>query len=490
MGSFAGVFAEQLTRRRFLVSSAGVLAALASSRAARAEPTASSFADTVQRFHSRPDLTPPAMVVGTRAPAASDGYVLVAPFVGQANGTALIADDAGEPVWIYQSSKLVMNFRTQTLDGSPVLTWWEGTVENGLFTGECVIADESYRIIERLSAGNGFQPEVHEFLITAQNTVLMSVNNLVAADLSAYGGPSEGTIVEGVLQEIDLASGEVLLEWHSLDHVGLDETQMPVSPTWDYFHLNSIDVAADDNLLVSARYPSTVYKLDRRSGEVIWRLGGSKSDFQLGPAAAFWFQHDARSHPSGRLSLFDDGSDGITPAPETVSRAIVLALDETARTATLVSAFPNPRGSLTSAMGNCQLLHTGGCFVGWGTVPQISEFASDGTLLFDATFPAGDASYRAFRSQWQGRAPGKPDVAAAGNADGSLDVYASWNGATRVSHWRVLGGAGPDALQPLLAAPRTGFETRLRLAQRPAHVAAEALDAAGRSLGRSVTIAT
>ncbi|MGH3002700.1 MAG: arylsulfotransferase family protein [Gaiellaceae bacterium] len=472
------------------MTSAGALATLARARVAGASRDDGGSDATTSRFQSRPDLTPPLLSVDHRSPGGANGYVLVAPFTGQDHGTALIADDSGEPVWIYQSPKLVMNFRSQTLFGKPVLTWWEGAVVDGFFAGECVVADESYGVVKRLSAGNGLQPEVHEFLITARNTALISFNNLVPADLSPYGGPSSGTVIEGVVQEIEIATGKVLFEWHSLDHVGLDETSFPASGKWDYFHLNSIEVDEDDNLLVSGRYPSTIYKVDRQSGEVIWRLGGTKSDFRFEPAATFWFQHDARARGGGLVSLFDDGADAVNNAPEAVSRAIVLSLDVTAKTAALVQSFPNPNGSLTVAMGSAQHVHTGGYFVGWGTVPQVSEFGADGSLVFNATFPGGQSSYRAFRAQWDGRAAGRPAVAARHSANGSLDVYASWNGASRVSHWQVVGGEVATELERLNVVPRAGFETRIRLAHRPRHVAAVALGATGEVLGTSPVIST
>ncbi len=479
--------AARTTRRGFLATSAGLAAALAGGEAARAAPTPGAPA-AVAAYRSRPDLTPPVLTVSHTAPGLANGYVVVAPFSGQAGGTAMVVDNTGEPVWVYQSAKLVMNFRVQQFGGKPVLTWWEGKVVDGFFAGECVIANESYRVVKRFAAGDGFQPEVHEFLLTPQGTALVSINNFVPRDLTGLSGPADATVIEGVVQELDVDTGEVLFEWHSLDHVDLAESPFPVSAYWDYFHLNSIDVdAADGNLVISARYPCAVYKLDRWTGEVIWRLGGLRSDFRMGEGTTFWFQHDARVHPGGLVSLFDDGADAPGNAPEPTSRAIVLALDTNAMTAELVQSLPNPSGALTFAMGSAQLLHHGGFFVGWGTTPQVSEFASDGSLLFDATFPGGDMSYRAYRAQWPGRATGRPAVAAVreGNA---LDVYASWNGATRVTHWRALGGRDRSRLAPLLTVPRAGFETRIELAGTPANVAVAALDAGGKVLGTSGVI--
>lgn len=473
------------TRRAFVLSGVGVVAALVQARSSLADSVPPAAAG---RYRSRPDLRPPLVRVEHQARDAANGYVLVAPFTGQANGTALILDDTGEPVWIHQSSRLIMNFRVQTWHDEPVLTWWEGELVDGFYEGECVIADRSYRTLKRFSAGHGFNPELHEFKLTSRNTALVSINNFVPTDLTAYDGPTDGVVIESVIQELDPATGRVLLEWHSLPHVGLDETALPASSYWDYFHLNSIDVdAADDNLVISARYPSTVYKLDRRSGEVLWRLGGKASDFQLGPNATFWFQHHARTHPGGLLSLFDDGADSPDAAPEPTSRAVLLSLDTKAMTADLVKAFPNPTGRSSNAMGSTQLLADGGVFVGWGTVAQITEFGPDGHVRFGAIFPGGQSCYRAFRQQWAGYAQGKPAIAVTHGPRGSLDIYASWNGATRITHWHILGGNKPGTVQLLKTGKRIGFETHLHLSThpRPRHLTAAALDAHGRELGRS-----
>jgi hypothetical protein len=410
----------------------------------------------------------------------------VAPFTGPGQHGPLIVDNAGEPVWFRHSPLLVQDFRVQKLGGKPVLTWWEGKVVDGYWQGECVIADSSYRVLKRLSTS--FITEEHEFVITSRNTALIGAINVVPRDLSPYGASATGSLIEGVVQEIDIATGKVLLTWYSSDHISPDEAYNAPTDSWDYFHLNSIGVDQDGSLLVSARFPSAVYKLDRRTGEVIWRLGGKKSDFELGPGARFAFQHDARSHPGGLVSIFDDGADAPGSGVEPTSRAIVLALDTTDMTATLVQEIPNPHGSLTFAMGNMQLLPGGGWFVGWGTTPELSEFSPQGDLRFDASFVGGGFSYRAYRNTWHGTPVRRPDVAASGNTNGTLDVYASWNGATDVSHWQFLGGPRANALRTLRTVPRRGFETSVRLRTPPVFVAAVALDAAGRRLGASRTL--
>ena len=304
-------------------------------------------------------------------------------------------------------------------------------------------------------------------------------------DLSPYGGPSDGTLLEGVVQEIDVATGKLLFEWHSADHVGVEESYLPFpAGIWDYFHLNSIGAMPDGNLIVSARHTSTVYKLDRSTGAVIWRLGGMKSDFRMGAGTQFAYQHDARGHPGGLVSIFDDGGYSPESAIEASSRAIVLALDEDAMTAELAHADVQPQGKLSFAMGNVQQLPNGNRFVGWGTTPSCSEFTDAGDLVFDATLPGGGISYRSYRGAWTGVGPGRPALAAV-RAGGGVDLYASWNGATEVAAWRVTGGATAKTADALHTVHRTGFETRIHVPKPPAVVKVTALDANGKALGSS-----
>src|ERR671916_537201 len=344
-------------------------------------------------FRSRPDLSPPAVEVFKKARATAPGYIFLAPQKGYAGqGGSLIVDNEGQVVWfrpLQERYGRVMDFKAQTYRGRPVLTW----METG--SGEYVICDHTYHEIARVEAGNGYKGDQHEFLISPQDTALITIYNRVPRDLSAVGGPKESVAVQGTVQEINIETGEVLLEWKSLDHVALDESYAKPgedidSPGIDYFHLNSIDVDHDDDLLICARKTSAVYKLDRKSGEVIWRLGGKKSDFEMGPGTRFAYQHDARRQPDGTLTIFDNGTtvfdNGIPRAVEE-SRAIVVELDEEEMRASLVGEYTHPDKQYADAAGNMQVLANGNVFVGWGRALVISEFSSDGELLFDARFP-------------------------------------------------------------------------------------------------------
>jgi hypothetical protein len=372
-----------------------------------------------------------------------------------------------------------MDFKVQRYRGEPVLTWWEGKVVGGHGFGEYVILDGSYREIRRVRAGNVYGGDHHEFLITPQDTALITIYHPVPVDLSSFGGPEDGMVLDGIVQEIDLATGEIVFEWRSLEHVELDETYFKL---FDYFHINSIDVDHDSNLLISARNTCAVYKIDRRTGKVLWRLGGKKSSFEMDPRTRTRYQHDARRQSDGTITIFDNGSLEFNEQ----SYGLVLELDEDDMTSTLVREYPHPEGRLVGTQGNVQVLPNGNVFVGWGSGPLFSEFSRDGELLFDARFPPEVESYRAFRFPWSGYPSDDPALAAESGSGDELTLYASWNGATEVAGWQVLAGPAPERLEPVgSAAPREGFETAITVRTVEPYVGVQARDGSGRVLGTS-----
>jgi Arylsulfotransferase (ASST) len=443
-------------------------------------------------FRSRPDLGPPGVGVATPARGAAPGYVFVAPKEGSAQNGPMIVDNAGQVVWfrpVQGEGVRAMDFKVQHFRGEPVLTWYEG-VGLAYGRGEYVIADRSYRELRRVSAGNGYLGDHHEFLITPQGTALLTIYSPVRWDLSSVGGPENGTVLDGIAQEVDIATGEVLFEWHSLDHVGLEESygELPenAGEPFDYFHINSIDVDSDGDLLVSARRTFAVYKIERRTGEILWRLGGKKSDFEMGPGTWMRYQHDARRQSDGTITIFDNG--GVKKDDQ--SYGIVLELDEDAMTASLVREYAHPENILAATQANVQVLPNGNVFVGWGSEPVFSEFSSGGELLFDANFPPEVESYRAFRFPWKGLPTDAPAVMVepVPAAADEVTVYASWNGATEVAAWEVVAGPGPDRLKPAGSAPRDGFETTITVRAAGPYVAVQARDRSGRVLGVSKAV--
>jgi hypothetical protein len=491
-----------LTRGGFLRAAAGGGALLALGAFAGCEPDprirASASPESAGRtwaFRSRPDLTPPPVEVVRRSRATGEGYLLAAPKNGPgeehpAQDGPMILDGEGQLVWfrpVPEEGQDAMDFRAQSYKGEPVLTWWQGA-HGGWGDGEYLILDGAYREVARVRAGNGLKGDHHEFLISGRDTALFTVYRGVPMDLSPFGGPKKATVMDGVVQEVDIGTGEVLFEWHSLDHVGFDESTSEPKPDlkapYDYFHINSVAEDADGNLIVGARKTSAVYKVDRDSGEVIWRLGGKRSDFEMGEGATFAYQHDARRQADGTITLFDNRG---AEAGE-LSRGVRLGLDERAMRAELVAEYTIPEAPFAIYQANVQDLPNGNVFVGWGSAPYLSEHDRDGALLFEARFPETVESYRAYRSPWVGRPTDRPAVAGEVGPEDRVTLYASWNGATEVDRWEVLAGPAPEDLGSLGHAPRKGFETAISFTTDEPFAAVRAKDRSGRTLGASVAI--
>jgi hypothetical protein len=358
---------------------------------------------------------PPPVSILTSQDELGRGDIFVTPTgdtATYAQGSEIL-DGKGDVVWFHQAAPglTAADFRTQTYHGRPVLTWWEGTGLGGLAKGTDYIYDDRYRQIATVNAGNGLSADGHEFLITPQNTALILSYTTATADLTSIGGPANQTVIDGVVQEINIPSGKVLFQWNSQDHVPFSQSEQPLpssaSTPWDWFHINAVHLDTDRNLLVDARNTWTTYKVDRHSGSIIWRLGGKASDFTLKAAPGqvldsaneiFAWQHDPEAIGDDRYTWFDNESTGTSELP--YSRAITVKLDRTDRTATLVSSDNQPEGLSAASQGNAQTTGEGNLFVGWGSLPYFSEFDRSGQLIFNAQFPAGVNSYRAYLLPW------------------------------------------------------------------------------------------
>jgi outer membrane protein assembly factor BamB len=464
-----------------------------------------SKASDIQSFQSQPQLHPPVVSVHQAATSASaPGLLFATPFLGPGQWGPMIFDNSGNVVWFHPlaGTEDAADFRTQTYRGKTVLTWWQGkTYTFGYGQGIDVIANSSYKTITVVKAGNGLRADEHEFLLTPQGSAFVLAYSPVAANLSSAGGPASGIALDGVVQEIDPHTGLVMWEWHSLGHVDLTESysKLPGLATnpFDYFHINSLDVDRHGNILISARNTWALYELNAHTGAVTWRLGGKKTTFALGPNVAFAWQHNALFLPNGNVSLFDDEGAPTIKAP---SRGEVIKLNAAARSATLVSQFSRaPVPLITNSQGNLQPLPGEHWMVGWGGLPNFTEFNAKGETIFDAQLPtgtpaapgapAGEFSYRVYREAWSGRPATHAPAIAATRHNGITAVYASWNGATDVASWQLLTGAGAAHLTPTGATtPRSGFETTIP-APAAAFYAVRALSESGKVLGTSRAVA-
>jgi EmrB/QacA subfamily drug resistance transporter len=455
-------------------------------------------------FVSAPTLRPPVVRHTGRAVAAgkpAPGYIFTAnfyslsdpPMIGQSG--PLILDRNLQPVWFspVPESMVASNLSLQAYDGKPALAWWQGVVTKTGQTesGEDVVVDQHYRPVARLKGADGWILTLHELSLNGQDAWVTANKNL-AVDLSKYGGAYNGAMIDSAVQEYNLRTGKLLRTWDALHHIPLSQSYATL-PTngfpWDAYHVNSVQLVGGKSFLVSMRNTWGAYLVNIDTGKIEWTLGGRNTNFELGPGAAFQWQHDVQMGPGSTVTMYDDHCCQLTSGGTNVkatgpSRGLELKLDQRTHTATLAAQYVRETSFASDYMGDSQPQPNGNVFVGWGSEPYFSEYTRSGKLLLDVEFPWPDLTYRATLERWVGL-PLDPPAGAAVETGGKTTVYASWNGATRVRAWRVLAGTAPGRLTTVKSAPKSGFETVIPLPGSYRSYELQALDSGGRLIGTS-----
>jgi len=436
-------------------------------------------------------------------PATGEGEALV----GQSG--PLILDNKLQPVWFHAvpTNAVAMNLDEQSYRGKPALSWWEGVITNTGATqsGEDVVLDQHYRHVATLKGAGGWIISPHEFIISGADAWVTAYKVVPNVDLSPYGGSANALLLDSAVQEYNLKSGNLLYSWDAYNPGGTPNIPLsevvqppPASPTvpWDAYHVNSIQLTGNGTFLASMRNTWAAYLVRKSTNQVVWTLGGKPgvSSFTFGPNAQFEWQHDVELHGANTVTVFDDHCCEIIGAgkfatPTGPSRGIVLRIDAAKHTATLVSQYTPPKVNAApdaAFLGSMQLLSGGNALVGWGSTPFFTEYNKSGKVVLDVLWPGPDLSYRArLFNNWVGL-PARGPSGAVHTKNGKATVYASWNGATRLVAWRVLGGSDAKHLSVVVTrASRSGFETAIALTRAYGKFEVQALDAKGHVLATS-----
>ncbi|KAK4889743.1 hypothetical protein LTR27_011455 [Elasticomyces elasticus] len=492
-----------------------LLAAILIAHAVNAQLAEASDALPTASFLTRPQSYAPRLNITTSG-AFSYGYIFLAPYQHPGSGP-YIYDKFGNLVWDGFGVVGPANshdFKVCQYQGVPHLCLTQSNQQRGYAVGHALVINSNYRIVAQIQTGRDARPsDQHEFqLIDGQSpSSILTSYRTVPFDLSAFNVTTgQGWLQEGMFQEIDVASGEVLFEWYSTNHVDPSETQIKPNTTdvggdgltshtaFDYFHINSIDKSDDGNYLVSARHTSTIYYINGTDQSIIWQLSyQGKSDFTC-ENFNFSFQHDARimsrSDTVMNISLFDNAAN-CYDSTDRQSSGRLITIDTVAGTARQTKRILAPQGGIQScSQGNTQVLSDGSVFQGWGDKAWFSEHNANNELVLVGTYTNTSVTettamnYRAFSFEWESTPnTTKPAVYSYALNDTTANtIYVSWNGATSVTTWRFYGAQQVrDMFEIIGNKTKTGFETSYRPPQFHPWVMVEAVAWDGTSLANS-----
>lgn len=485
------------------------------------------------QFRSRPDLSPPQLNITVAANKTSPGHLFVAPYSGYSDSSNLhgprqaapyIFTDTGDLVWSGYTYFSIWNanFQAAKFHGQDVLFSFEGD-HNPLYGhghGHFTFLNKNYETIKEIRAGNHRLSDKHEFHILDEKTAVIQIHQPTPFNLEEFGGGRrQQWIVNSIFQELDLETGRVLFEWSSLDHVSPHESVFSVnsgrtgsgynsSDAWNYFHINSVDKDRDGNYLLSARICASIYKINGKTGEVMWKLGGipgvTSSAFATENNLTFSFQHHARYlSTSGDktkqvISLFDNSAHGTEDSYGDVklngiSSAKIIEVDTQAWNATLLYNAPAPYNISVKSQGSAQVLPNNNVLVNWGSEGAVTEYDLEGNIVFHTFLDSGILgekveNYRAFKFNWTGIPFEDIAVASQYTPDGFTNVYVSWNGDTRTTKWQVW-SATDEGKSVLEVATRTGFETKIQVTGHVSSVFVQAISN-GTVIGESLVVST
>lgn len=330
----------------------------------------------------------------------SDGYIFLN---NRGRGTPynIIFDNDGSPVWYLRTDDRRRDFKIQ-LNGTITMLGRSGG-------HRFINFDNNFNHLRDYSAVDGYSTDEHECRITEDGHVLLLGRREETVDMSVYvdGGRKNATVRETVIQEFT-PEGDKIFEWRAWDHFEdvLKDLQVE-NLTGGYIrfpHMNAIDIDDDGNIILSSRHLSEVTKINRQTGEIIWRLGGPKNQFTFvnDDLNGNYNQHAVLALGNNHYTMFDNG----TSRNPSVSRGVEYEIDAENKTATLVWEYRNPDGTEYSHyMGNCQRLPSGNSLINWAISnrPKATEVTPDGQVVYEMNWEMKDECYRAFRFPWNGQ---------------------------------------------------------------------------------------
>ena len=336
----------------------------------------------------------------------------------------IVFDNHGVPVW-WMHERHALLFNASLLPNGH-LAWYRYT--HGLFGTDPRGGFSEHTLTGRhvrTYRAHGGPADIHEFqMLPNRHVMLIRYKPRGHVDLSRYGKSKDSTVIDGQIQELT-RRGRLVWKWSTKSHIPVADAARwlplmnPVPlrdgrSAWDIAHLNTIDPHGE-RILISLRHADAVYEIDKRSGKVLWKLGGRRTSKSLrvvgDPLASTSFggQHDARLSSDGRfVTVFDNRSHRRNPP-----RAVLYEIDAAHRTATLVEAVTDHLVPESPCCGSARKLPGGDWVISWGGGRYVTETDSAGKLVLRLNLH-GRSAYRAY--------PVLPDVLDAARLRAGMDA--------------------------------------------------------------------
>ncbi|KAF2148905.1 hypothetical protein K461DRAFT_315859 [Myriangium duriaei CBS 260.36] len=489
-----------------------------------------------ESFFTRPDIRAPRWELKHHIPGQdAPGFFFLAPFTREielAGWRSLlpcfagphIYDQSGDLVWsgaCVERRRDAWDFRPFQANNETHLSFIHDSkvdCEDYSPKGYGALMDAGYHIYDRVFTDNASEIfNIHEFQVIDHGRKAMFFSshkkkfNIFAtssSQLKLQHEHQKAYFADDTLIEMNIDARSINSQWSPHDN-GVTASESYSYPDqaasfddethfWDFFHANSVELTTNRDYIISARHVNTIYRVDRRTGHIVWRLGGKQSDFQQD--FNFSSQHDARIVSENSttiiLSFLDNASDYDQRQKDTalISTGKLIAIDLKKKVATLIRQWERPDGRLTQKRGNLQPLggEAGNVLICWSDHGYVTEHDQHGRLILEARFASDRLhTYRAYKAPFVGR-PSEPPVLKSfvrdqSDGSGSRTVsYVSWNGATEVRTWTLYGKSSEEekwtAIQTV---PKTGFETNITSNGHWSKLVIEGLDINGQALGRS-----
>ncbi len=378
------------------------------------------------------------------------GYIFLDRTGGQSY--TMILNNMGSPVWYRRTWDHRSNFKVEA-NGMLTMTILGGYGKPQFQSKENIghiVLDQNYSIVDTIRAINGFGTDEHDLeMLEDGSYFLLALHDSAGVDMSQYveGGRKNVKVIESLIQEFN-ASGELMHQWRAWDLFKIEDMvgqgQNLRLNTIDFPHMNAIDIDHDGHILLSSRYLNEITKINRHTGEIIWRLGGKNNQFTFinDDFSGFSCQHDINVLENGHYTIFDNGNNHSPPT----SRALEYELDTLNMTATLIWEYQNPHtDNYSNFMGNVQRLPNNNTLINWvvgDRLPILTEVNTNGEIVFEMWYTDGSYCYRAYRFPWDGIEL-VPYLVIESRRENVVLIFNKF-GDPNVDYYKIYGGISPN----------------------------------------------